>query len=315
MKFYFAPLEGITEHSYRSAHKTYFNEVDKYFAPFITADQHKRLKLRAQKDISPENNQGLTLVPQILTNNATDFIHTSKKIQKFGYTEINLNLGCPSRNVVSKKRGSGFLAFREELNRFLDGIFAQPVTEISVKTRLGRDEPEEIYPLMEIYNQYPIKELIIHPRTQKDLYSNTPNWDMFKTAVASSKNKVCYNGDVCTVADYINLTEAFPEIDTVMIGRGLLQNPGLIGWIKTGKTMDKETLKAFHDQILQNYRSEIPKEANLLFKMKEIWTYLSHAFTNSDKYTHTIKSSAQLHDYEETVKRIFSEQELVHSQP
>lgn len=312
MKFYFAPLEGVAGHLYRSAHNTYFrDEVDTYFAPFIVADQHAGFKTRDRADILPENNVGLTLVPQILTNNAQDYIHTSRKIQQFGYTEINLNLGCPSGTVVSKKRGSGFLAFKEELNGFLEEIFTRPVTEISVKTRLGKEDPEEIHQLMQIYNQYPIKELIIHPRTQKDLYKNTPNWEMFRAALDSSRNPVCYNGDICTVADYMNLTDAFPDVETVMIGRGLLMYPGLIGLIKSGKRMDKETLKAFHDRIFEEYRRVIPGDRNVLFKMIELWRYMNHSFTNPEKYAKKIKKSLRLHDYEEAVERLFHEQELV----
>jgi len=311
MKFYFAPLEGVAGHIYRRAYNTHFNEVDKYFAPFIVADRHDGFKTRDREDILPENNPGMVLVPQILTNNALDFRHTAQKIQRFGYSEINLNLGCPSGTVVSKRRGSGFLAFKDELQEFFDAIFAQPVTEISVKTRLGKEEPEEIHELMAIYNQYPIKELIIHPRTQKDLYKNTPNWDMFRAALASSKNPVCYNGDICTVEDYYNLTEAFPDVDTIMIGRGLLMNPNLVGFIKSQKKMDKETLKKFHDQIFNDYRSVISGDKNVLFKMKEVSLYMKHAFVDPEKHAKKIRKATTIKDYLEAVDRLFGEQELM----
>lgn len=311
MKFYYAPMEGITGYIYRNAHNTFFNnQVDKYFAPFIVADQTNGFKTKDGNDILPENNKGLVLVPQILTNNANDFTHTSKKINRLGYEEINLNLGCPSGTVVSKKRGAGFLAHKEELNAFLEEIFEQRVTEISVKTRLGKENPEEFYELMQIFNQYPIKELIIHPRVQKDMYKNTPNLEIFKAALSMSKSPVCYNGDLFTIKEYMAFTENFPEVDTVMIGRGLLMNAGLVGLIKDQKKMDKVTLRAFHDQIYEAYQNLFFGERNVLFKMKELWFYMSPMFSEPEKYAKKIKKSERLSDYEEAVNRLFNEQHI-----
>ena len=144
MNFYFAPMEGLTGYIYRNAHNAFFNNIDKYFSPFIVANQSESFKTRELNDILPENNQGIVLIPQLLTNNAKDFIHTSKKIKRLGYNEINLNLGCPSGTVVSKNRGSGFLSKREELDVFLEEIFSQAITKISVKTRIGKDQARRI---------------------------------------------------------------------------------------------------------------------------------------------------------------------------
>lgn len=311
MKFYYAPLEGITGYIYRNAHNTYFNrQIDRYFAPFIVADQTHTFKTKDRNDIFPENNQGLNLVPQILTNNAQDFVHTAKKIQNFGYNEINLNLGCPSGTVVSKKRGSGMLAYKEELNAFLDEIFTHTAAKISVKTRLGIADAEEFYELMAIYNQYPMTELIIHPRVQKDMYKNKTNMAVFKEALGTCKHSVCYNGDICSKEDYLNFTEAFPEVDKIMIGRGLLTNAGLVGQLKGQPIMDKATLRAFHDQIYSEYQAILFGERNVLFKMKELWHYMGQAFTNPEKYGKKIRKSEKLRDYEEAVIRLFNEQEL-----
>lgn len=315
MKFYYAPMEGVVGHIYRRAHNAHFNHnhIDKYFTPFIAADQTDVFKTKVLNDILPENNKGLTLIPQILTNNANDFTHTSKKLEQFGYTEINLNLGCPSGTVVSKKKGSGFLAFPEELDRFLEEIFAKRVTEISIKTRLGRDHPEAFYELIEIFNKYPMKELIIHPRIQKDMYKNKPNLEVFKDAMALSKNPICYNGDIFTVEDYQTFTSAFPDVETIMLGRGLLANAGLVDLIEDGMKMDKKTLRAFHDQIYQEYQSVLFGERNVLFKMKEIWFYLIQAFSNSDKYAKKIKKAEKLIDYDIIIASLFNEQEILDS--
>ncbi|SHO43274.1 tRNA dihydrouridine synthase [Anaerocolumna xylanovorans] len=311
MKFYFAPLEGITGYIYRSAHNTCFGKADKYFSPFITTNQDDAFKNRDIKDIMPENNKNMVLVPQLLTNNSGGFISAAKKIKQLGYEEINLNLGCPSGTVVAKHKGSGFLALREELDKFLEEIFTDPVMEISIKTRIGKDQPEEFYELLSIYNKYPLKELIIHPRVQKDFYKNKPNREIFKEALTLSKNPICYNGDIFTLKDYQEFTEEFPEVETVMLGRGLLANPGLISLITENKQLKKETLREFHDNLYENYRKILFGDRNILFKMKEIWIYLAALFTEHEKYLKKIKKSERLKDYEEAVNRLFAEQEIL----
>ena len=311
MNFYFAPMEGLTGYIYRNAHNAFFNNIDKYFSPFIVPNQSESFKTKELKDVLPENNQGLVLIPQILTNNAKDFIHTSKKLEMMGYDEINLNLGCPSRTVVSKNRGSGFLSKREELNVFLGEIFSHATTKISVKTRIGKDQPEEFYDLIEIFNKYPIEELIIHPRTQKDYYKNKPNLKIFKEALVLSKNPVCYNGDLFTIKDYKEFSVDFPGVDTLMFGRGLIGNPGLISDITNNIKLEKELLKDFHDKLYEDYKAIMFGDRNVLFKMKELWVYMIPLFSDNTKYAKKIRKSERLYDYDEAVTSLFREQDVL----
>ncbi|SEW14793.1 tRNA dihydrouridine synthase [[Clostridium] fimetarium] len=312
MNFYFAPMEGLTGHIYRNSHNAFFNHnnIEKYFSPFIVANQSESFKTRELNDLLPENNQGLVLIPQLLTNNAKDFIHTANKLKVMGYDEVNLNLGCPSGTVVSKNRGSGFLAKKEELDAFLDEIYSASMTKISIKTRIGKDNPEEFYDLIEIFNKYPIEELIIHPRIQKDFYKNKPNLEIFKEALSLSKNPVCYNGDIFTIEDYKKFIENFPSVGTLMIGRGLLANPAMVSEITNNAKLDKNILKEFHDQIYRDYQSILFGDRNVLFKMKEIWTYMIQAFPDNTKYAKKIKKAERLCDYEEAVSSLFKEQIL-----
>ncbi len=311
MKFYFAPMEGLTGYIYRNAHKAFFNSIDKYFSPFINANQIDGFKTRDLKDILPENNRSLVLIPQLMTNNAKDFIYTAKKIESMGYTELNLNLGCPSGTVVSKNRGSGFLAKKEELDAFLEEIFSQDITKISIKTRIGKDQPEEFYDLINIFNKYPIEELIIHPRIQKDFYKNKPNMKVFRDALELSKNPVCYNGDIFTAKAYKEFCEDFPDVSTVMLGRGLLMNPAFADCIKNAAKLDKDLLKKFHDKVYNDYKDVLSGERNVLFKMKELWFYMINVFIDDEKYAKKIKKSQRLSDYDEAVSRLFESQEIV----
>lgn len=311
MKYYLAPMEGITGHIYRNAYEKYFHNIDKYFTPFIVPNQSTSLKTKELRDVLPENNKGLYIVPQILTNDAEGFIFTAKKLEQLGYDEINLNLGCPAGTVVSKNRGSGFLAQRDELDRVLEQIFKIENMKISVKTRIGKDSPEEFYELIKIYNKYPMEELIIHPRTRQDFYGNTPNLEVFKDALKLSENNICYNGDIFTSNDHNKIIQTFPEIDKLMLGRGILANPGLMREIKDSIYIDKKVLKDFHDEIFNNYVELLKEDKNAMYRMKELWGYMSHIFTNNKKYYKKIKKAQKAKDYIDAVSSLFEEQEII----
>lgn len=310
MDYYFAPMEGITGYIHRNAFQALFPCIDKYFTAFIAPNQHGKLSSREKNDILPEHNEGMYVVPQLLTNNAADFILTAKKLKDFGYREVNLNLGCPSKTVVSKYRGSGFLAKPQELERFLHDIFEKAETDISIKTRIGRDSPDEFEKLMEIYNKYPLKELIIHPRTQQDFYRNTPNREIFGQALEVCRCPVCYNGDIFTVRDVKEFKEQFPKVDRIMLGRGLLVNPMLIEMAEEGTAIDRGRIRAFHDKVYSDYREVLFGDKVILFKMKELWGYMIHLFPDSKKYAKKIRKAEKLAVYEEAVDALFSDCEI-----
>lgn len=311
MKFYLAPMEGITGHIYRNSYEKYFHNIDKYFTPFIVPNQSVSLKTKELKDLLPQNNKGLNIVPQILTNDADGFILTANKLKQLCYEEINLNLGCPAGTVVSKKRGSGFLAYPEELDKFLDEIYKIDNMKISIKTRLGKERADEFYKLIEIYNKYPLEELIIHPRTREDFYGNTPNLEVFKDALKLSKHSICYNGDIFTLNSYNKIINEFPEVNKVMLGRGILANPGLIGEIKNNEFANKEIIKMFHDEIFENYTILLNEDKNAMYRMKELWGYMSHIFTNNKKYYKKIKKAQKAIDYKNAVNSLFIEQDII----
>ena len=310
MKYYLAPLEGITTYVYRNAYHKYFHPMDKYFTPFIVPHKEKKFSTREKKELSPENNQGLFVVPQLLTNNAEDFLKTAKDITAFGYQEINLNLGCPSGTVVSKNKGSGFLAFPEELDRFLEEIYEKAEFKISIKTRIGKENPEEFHRLLEIYNKYPIEELIIHPRVQTDYYKNTPNWEMYKVAYENSKNPICYNGDIFTAEKYAEFVSCFPKTDKIMLGRGIIANPALANEIEMKETMTKELFLAFHNTIYEEYQKISSGDRNVLFKMKELWFYMADLFEGSEKLMKKIKKAEKLCVYESVIDELLNTREL-----
>lgn len=310
MKLYLAPLEGITGWIFRRALHECFGGFDKYFVPFIRPNQMGHFSAREKKDILPDHNEGMYTVPQILTNRPEDFIRTAAKLKEYGYGEINLNLGCPSKTVVTKGRGAGFLAYPDRLDDFLYEVFEKCDIRISVKTRLGMEEPEEFGPILEIYNKYPLEELIIHPRVQKDFYKNTPNMEAFAEALEKSSNPVCYNGDIFTPEDYKRFTQRQPAVDCIMMGRGVLADPALARRIRGGAGADAAELRRFHDLLYAGYCEEMSGDRTILFKMKELWTYLAPVFSNYKKYAKKIKKAEKCAAYEKIIDELFDKEEI-----
>ena len=317
MRLQMAPMEGITNYVYRNAHARHFGKMDKYYTPFLSLHKEKEFNHKEMQEILPEHNRNLNVIPQVLTNSAEDFLRGAEKLNAFGYEEVNINMGCPSATVVTKAKGAGMLAETEKLERFLDEIFAKTPMDISIKTRLGMESAEEWEKLLQIYNQYPIKELTVHARVRTDFYQNKPNWDAFAYAMKNSKNPICYNGDIFSVDDYRRFKKGFSESENIMLGRGLLANPFLaeeiyqdvnstVDEITIGMTKDKvNQLQAFHDELYNEYRSILSGEQNVLFKMKEIWTYMNKMWPGEEKLHKAIRKAKKCSEYEQIVHQLF----------
>ncbi len=270
MLFYMAPLEGLTTYIYRNAFHRHFLPMDKYFTPFIVPASKRPLRTRELRDTAPENNAGLPVVPQILTNNAPMFLEACKALAALGYEEVNLNTGCPSGTVTSHHKGAGFLQVPDQLDAFLEEVFRDIPVRLSIKTRLGWTDPSEFETLLPIFNRYPLTELILHPRVREEYYRGTPHRDAFAAALENSVHPLVFNGNLFTTADIRSLASECPGTSGVMLGRGLLANPLLPGQYRSEETAEtdmtsragkevpsdrtpKEILRAFHDDIYNGY--------------------------------------------------------------
>lgn len=283
MRLYFAPMEGITGCVYRQAHWSQFGHVDKYFAPFIFTNTNGKIGRPDRLELDPAYNGDCPVVPQLLSNNAQDFIATATSLKRMGYEEINLNLGCPSRTVVSKGRGAGFLGVPEKLQNFLEQIFDGLDMRISIKTRIGMADTEEFDRLLDIYSRFPVAELIIHPRLQTDYYKGVPIWKAFDKALDRIEVPLCYNGDIFIADDFRRMQAKYPQVDSWMMGRGLLANPALAREIAGGRPVSRKELRKFHDAVLEGYRAHMGGHKKIVFLMKEFWSFCKYILSDEDR--------------------------------
>ncbi len=293
MHCYFAPMEGVTDEVYRRLHHRYFGGVDRYYMPFISPTVHRALTPREAREIPPADSVDFLAVPQILTKVPEDFLWAAGQCRDRGYSEVNLNTGCPSGTVFSKGKGSGMLADPDGLDRFLDAIFEKAPVAVSVKTRLGVTDPEEFPTLLEIFNRYPIAELILHPRVRKDFYKGPVQMDWFRYLTENSKNPVCYNGNLCSVREIKEFSTAFPQVHSVMLGRGLTGDPGML--IPGGSKA--ETIGLFCDELLDTYSDLFGSARNAMFRLKENWTYLLCRFDGSEKLGKKLRKTTDVSEF------------------
>ena len=292
MQYYFAPMEGLTDSVYRSVHHSHFSGVDRYYMPFLSPTIHRTLTHKEDRELPMADSVEFAAVPQVLTKVSEDFLWAARVCADRGYDEVNLNIGCPSGTVVSKGKGSGILRDVPALDRFLEEIFAASPLPVSVKTRLGMEDPEEFPAILEVLNRYPIKELTIHPRVRKQFYDGSVHMEMFDYAVEHSANPLCYNGDILSLAQAGAIAEKYPNVEAVMIGRGLVADPGML----SGGT-DAAALEGFLNELLSVYEVEFGGSRNAMFRMKENWGFLHSRFVGSDKLWKQLRKTTDVSEF------------------
>ena len=300
MQYYFAPMEGLTDSIYRRLHHKYFPGVDKYYMPFLSPTIHRTLTHKEDRELPMADSVDFAAVPQVLTKISEDFLWAAQVCQDRGYDEVNLNVGCPSGTVVSKGKGSGMLRDIQALDKFLEEVFSRSPLPISVKTRLGLENPEEFYPLLEVYNRYPIQELTIHPRVRKQFYDGPVNMELFDFGVEHSKNPLCYNGDILTRSQTEALQQKYPQVQSMMIGRGLVADPGML----SGGT-DVQALEAFMNELMAVYEVEFGGSRNAIFRLKENWGFLHDRFEGSEKLWKRLRKTTDAAEFKAITAEIF----------
>ena len=301
IKIDFAPLEGLTDSIYRRLHHAHFGGVDRYFMPFLSPTMHKTLTHKEDRELPMADSTDFTAVPQILTKVPEDFLWAAQVCAHRGYEEVNLNIGCPSGTVVAKGKGSGMLSDVAHLDAFLNEIFQKSPLPISVKTRIGMTEEEEFPRLVEVFNQYPIKELTVHPRTRKDFYKAPLHMAAFEYAYSHCKAPLCYNGDVCSLEDIAAIEARFPKLEHIMIGRALVGDPGML----TPGGTTAQALEAFHQALTEEYISAFGSARNAMFRLKENWHHLIYRFEGGEKLYKRLRKTTDIQEFQAITAEIF----------
>ena len=301
MEYYFAPLEGLTDSVYRRLHHAHFSGIHRYYMPFLSPTIHRTLTHKEDRELPLADTVPFAATPQILTKDPDAFHWAAQVCAQRGYDEVNLNIGCPSGTVVSKGKGAGMLSDPDALDRFLDQIFTAAPLPISVKTRLGVNDTDALPRLVDIFDRYPIHLLIVHPRIRKDFYQTPIRLEDFRYVAGNYHGELCYNGDLCTLGDIQAIQTAYPQLHSVMLGRGLIADPGMLSPSRT----DAATLARFHDALLEEYIHLFGSARNAMFRMKENWHYLSTRFENSEKLFKRLRKTTDIQEFRAITQEFF----------
>ncbi|OUN39827.1 dihydrouridine synthase [Faecalibacterium sp. An77] len=306
MRYNAAPMEGLTDRVWRQTHQHIFGGADRYYAPFISPPENRIPVKKKMDELLPEANPGVPVIPQLLGKDGSCAAWMIGVLRQMGYTEVNLNFGCPSGTVTAKGKGAGMLRDLEALDRFLDTVFEEAGGPISVKTRIGVDKPEEFQAILEVYNRYPLAELIIHPRVMRQLYRGQADRDTFAAALPACHFPVCYNGDITTPQDFAALEAAWPGLSGLMAGRGLIADPALFRRARGGAPASKEELRAYLDGLYTGYTAAFGSAPAAISRMKAFWHECIGLFEGTEKLEKQLKKLREPWEYEVTVNQIFT---------
>ena len=309
MNYYVAPMEGLTDRVWRQAHQKWFGWAGapaKYYAPFLSPPENRVLIKKKMAELAPESNPGAPVVPQLLAKDGALAAWMVGQLRQLGYTEVNLNFGCPSGTVTAKGKGSGMLRDLDKLDAFLAALFAEAEGPLTVKTRLGVEKPEEFAAVLEVYNRYPIAELTIHPRVMRQQYRGIADREAFAKALPECRMPVCYNGDLTTVEQLRALEAEFPAVQSLMVGRGIIADPALFRQVLGGPAATKEELRGYLDDLYQDYTALFGSAGCAISRMKGHWFYLIHRFEGSERLEKQLRKLREPWEYETVVNQIFT---------
>lgn len=309
-----SPLQGFTDFRFRNAQNKFFGGIDTFYSPYIRLNGKLEIKPSYQRDLLPENNLDLEVIPQVITNDAEEFLFVAKYVRELGYKELNWNLGCPYPMVTKSGMGSGLIKNTQQINHILDRAHSETDIIVSMKMRLGYENTEEILDVLPILDRYPIKNIAIHARIGKQLYKGGVHLDAFQHCIDNTKHKLYYNGDITSVAKFHEMQERFPTIDHWMIGRGLISDPFLPSLIRNNSVEypenKMELFSEFHDTLYAIYSESLSGQSHILLKMYHLWEYFSLTFSNPHKVLKQIKKAQSIRNYEAAVASIFKNEKI-----
>lgn len=306
-----SPLQGFTDFRFRNAFHHYFGGIDTFYAPYIRLNGKLAIKGAYQRDLALQNNDTLTVIPQVMTSDAEEFLYVVKYVQELGYKELNWNLGCPYPMVTKQGMGSGLVKNTEQIRHILDRAHNETDIVVSMKMRLGYDNPTEILDTLPMLDTFPIKNIAIHARIGKQLYKGGVDWDGFQKALDTTKHTLYYNGDITSVESFRAVKERFPSITHFMIGRGLISDPFLPQMIQQNTNEYPENrwqvFNEFHDRIFQEYDEYLSGPTPIKMKMRGFWEFFSASFPNPQKTFKKIKKANNATHYQQATREIFRE--------
>lgn len=310
---FLAPMQGYTDFIFRNVYCRHYTGIDIAVSPFISLTEGKPGIARVAKDLLPANNQAMPVIPQLMGNKPEHFISMAKILADWGYNSLNWNMGCPVKNTTRKKRGSGLLPYPGLVREILENTIPYISQRLSVKIRLGLYDKDEIYQLIPVLNDFPLENVMIHPRIGIQMYEGKVLYDVLTNCLPLLKHEIVYNGDIYTLADYRAVEKKYPTIQKWMIGRGVLYNPLLPAIIKGMQLNSVEKNSEMFLSFLLDLYSELQIFKNsdqLMPKVKDFWKLFSKRFVNAEDVFTQISHTLTIDEVIVLTKKLIAEEKM-----
>lgn len=304
-----APMQAMTDIIFMNTYHTIFGGFTEMMAPYLLASKVSPMKVNRLQNYFSDLNEGITLIPQLLSNDPEAFLYYSNTLFDAGFEKINWNLGCPFPFVTKKQRGAGLLPFPDKIADILDKVMPNLKPQLSIKIRLGLYEQDEIFPLIDILNHHNIVETIIHPRTAAQKYEGSADKEFFKEIYPKFNMPIVYNGDIIYKEQVEELELELTDIKGYMIGRGAFINPFITQQLN-GIEHDHDTkikmFGEFYYTLHNHYKERTITDEGFLGRMKDLWFYFSQSFEKGDSYLFALKTINEIGVFETAVSNIFA---------
>lgn len=263
--FHAAPLQGITQYTWRNAHYAVFGGIDYYHTPFMRIEQGE-IRSRDLVDVAPENNIA-PIITQIIACEPYEASIMIRRLQDMGHKHIELNFGCPHPPLAKKHKGSGMLAYPSEIEQLCTQL-ATITAEYSVKMRLGWDKPDQWRDAVKALAPLSPSSITIHPRIGIQQYKGDLHMGQFEALISECQYPIIYNGELKSLQDIERIINFYPDLAGVMIGRGLVTDPAML----TPQLATADHYRLFHDKLLRSTTERlIGGEHQVLSHMKVFW--------------------------------------------
>lgn len=307
LPIHFAPLQGYTDAIYRSAHARIFGGIASYYTPFVRLE-HGDFRRKDVRELDADNNRGVNLTPQLIASTPEKILRILALFIEKGYKNVDINLGCPFPTLAKRHNGAGLLPYPDEVKALLMAAFeAHPDIRFSVKMRLGWEDANECMALLPLLNSQPLSHITMHPRLGKQQYKGEVDLEAFQRFYAECEKPLIYNGDVLTLDDIDTISNRFPRLSGLMIGRGLLANPALAIEYQQGAPLSPkekiEKIRLLHADVFSQYGNLLEGgDLQLLTKMRTFWEYL---LPDGDrKAKKVIHKTSKLSNYQAAVSNL-----------
>jgi nifR3 family TIM-barrel protein len=225
-----APMQDVTNLWFMKV-IAHYGSPDYFFTEYFRVNETSRLNPKILAAIT-ENDTGRPVFAQMIGESVPDLARTAKQLCKYNTAGIDLNMGCPAPRIYRKNVGGGLLREPEKIERILAELrFVVNDRPLTVKMRLGFENTDNFYKILDIIARQNIDLLSLHGRTVKDMYHGVVKYDLIAEAVKRVDCPVLANGNINSATTAIKVLSQTGAAG-VMVGRWAIGNPWLFDQIR-----------------------------------------------------------------------------------